>query len=259
MVERGSLENCCFLRGTESSNLSPSAKKRKGLSMKFDEKLKNIEQIVKKELSCSAYNLDHSMRVFNLCKLIAKNEKDVDMEVVQIAALMHDIGQTKESSDPSGDTDHAVESAKMAGEILKSMDFSESKIKHIQKCIISHRFRTANKPKTKEAQIVFDADKIDGIGAIGIARMFSWTGKNGAHIYKKTDLKKYAEENLTGGSINGRIKDKTKHSPQIEFEIKVGQMRGRLYTKKAKKIFDDRVQYMEDFHNRLEKEIEGKI
>ncbi len=226
--------------------------------METKEKIREIEEIVQQELSCSAHSLDHSMRVYRLCRLIA-DKKSVDMETLEIAALMHDIGQSKEASDSSGKTDHAIEGAKMAGDILRDLHFPEDKIKNIQNCIISHRYRTKNRPKTEEAKILFDADKLDGIGALGIARMFAWVGKNGANIYRRVDLEEYAKENLTGGDINGRIKDRTKHSPQIEFEIKAGRLKDRLYTKEAKSIFDERVEYMRKFLERLENEVEGKI
>ena len=177
----------------------------------MDRKIEKIKEIVKKELaSCPAHNFDHVIRVYNLALHLAENE-NVDLDVIKAAVLLHDIGEKKELDDPTGKTDHAIEGAKMAKPILNNLGYSKDKIKHIQDCIISHRYRTENKPQTKEAKIVFDADKLETVGAIGIARAFVWTGKNNAHIYKKVDIDKYAKENL-GGKINGRIQDKTKHS-----------------------------------------------
>lgn len=227
----------------------------------MERKLEIIKGKLAKELSCSAHNIDHSVRVLNLCMQILSNmkTKEADKEVLEIAALMHDIAQAKESDDPSGNTDHAVEGAKMAEKILQDLDLSPERIRHIQDCIITHRYRTKIKPKTLEAQILFDADKIEGMGAIGIARMYAWVGRNGANIYKKTDLGEYAKENLTNGDLDGRCKDKTKHSPQIEFEIKTMRLKDKLHTKEARDIFDERVLFMEKFFNRLEKEIEGKV
>ncbi|MFH1325998.1 MAG: HD domain-containing protein [Candidatus Falkowbacteria bacterium] len=90
-----------------------------------------IKELVEEELKeCPGHNIDHVMRVYNLCLHIAEYE-DVNLEVLQIAALLHDIGGAKETSDPTGKTDHAVESAKMAEPILKDINFSEEKIKHI--------------------------------------------------------------------------------------------------------------------------------
>jgi len=189
---------------------------------------------------------------------LAKGEK-VDLEVLKAAALLHDISKAKDYDDKTGAADHAVEGAKMAGPILKKLGFDEDKIKHIQDCIISHRYKTDNQPGTLEAKILFDADKLEAIGAIGVARAFIWIGKNnGKMYYKPENLDEYIKKNL-GGKINGKIKDRTIHSPQIEYETKVKFILDKLYTKKAKEIGGERKKYFEDFLNRLEKEIEGEI
>jgi len=201
--------------------------------------------------------VDHVMRVYNLALYLAENE-DVDLDVIKAAALLHDIGGKKEVDDPTGKTDHAIESAKMAEPILNNLGYSKDKIKHIQDCIISHRYRTENKPQTKEAKTVFDADKLETVGAIGIARAFVWVGRNNANIYKKADIIEYAKENL-GGKINGRIQDKTKHSPQINWETKDKHILNYLYTEKAKQVAKDRMVFSENFFKRLENEINGKM
>ena len=226
----------------------------------MEEKFEKIKELVEKELKeCSGHNFDHVMRVFNMAMRLAKGEK-VDMEVIKLAALLHDIGGKKEMDDPTGKTDHAIESAKMARPILEKLGFSEDKINHICDCIVSHRYKNEHQPKTLEAKILFDADKLDAAGAIGLARGFAWIGKNKAHIYKKAEnINDYIKENLNGGKINGRIKDKTKHSAHIEFEIKIKFLPDKLYTKKAKQIGKERVEYSRKYLNRLEKEVEGKI
>ncbi len=224
----------------------------------MDAKIKKIKEIVKKEFAfCSAHNFDHVMRVYNLALHLAKNE-NVNLNVIKVAVLLHDIGGKKEVDDPTGKTDHAVESAKMAEPILKNLGYSKDKIKHIQDCIISHRYRTENKPQTQEAKIVFDADKLETVGAIGIARGFAWIGRNNAYIYKKVDINKYSKENL-GGKINGRIQDKTKHSPQINWETKDKHILNYLYTEKAKQVAKDRMIFSENFFKRLENEINGEM
>jgi uncharacterized protein len=223
----------------------------------MEEKFQKIKDVVEKELSCSAHSIDHIMRVYNLCLRFAENE-NVDLEVLKAAALLHDIARAKEDNDNSGNTDHAVLSSQMSAPILQNLGFPEEKIKHIQDCILSHRYRTGFEPKTKEAQILFDADKLDTVGAIGIARSFVWVGRNNANIYKKAKMEEYVNENL-GGKINGRIQDKTKHSPQIEFEIKLKFLTDKLYTEKAKEYCKERTDFYKSFLDRLEKEIRGEI
>lgn len=223
-----------------------------------NKRIEEIEKFIKKTMICPGHNIDHVLRVYNLCLELAKGE-DVDHEVLQAATLLHDIGGAKETADKTGKTDHAVESSKMAEPFLKKLGFPEDKIKHIKDCIISHRYKTDNKPKTLEAKLLFDADKLDALGAIGVARHFVWIGKNNAHIYKKVkDIDAYLEDNCSK-KVNGRIKDKSKHSPQIEYEIKIKHIIKRLSTNKAKKVARERLKFFKDFLDRLEKEVKGKI
>jgi uncharacterized protein len=86
-----------------------------------------------------------------------------------------------------------------------------------------------------------------------------WVGRNNASIYKKVEnLEKYAKENLSG-RITGRIQDKSKHSPQIEFETKLKHITKKLNTKKAKLIAKERLDFYKKFLDRLEKEIQGEL
>jgi len=229
----------------------------------MEEKFKKLKNIVKKELDQekdSAHDIDHVMRVYNLAMIIAKTENNIDMDVLRAGVLLHDIGGAKESNDSSGQIDHAVIGAEMAKPILEDFGFSEEKIKHIQSCILSHRYRTDNKPETIEAKIVHDADKLDAVGAIGIARSFSWVGKHQAKIYKKVDnIEDYAKENLTEGKINGRIIDKSKHSIHINYETKEKFLLENLYTETAKKIGEVRLKYYKDFLDRLDREVIGEL
>ena len=221
-------------------------------------KIEAIRKFAEKHLASDndpAHNIEHVMRVYNLAINLAKGEK-IDLDVVKIAVLLHDIGGAQERKDPSGKPDHAIESAKLAKPFLIKLDLPENKIEHILDCIISHRYRSEQKPKTLEAKIVFDADKLETVGAIGIARAFVWVGKNNAHIYKKVDIEEYAKENMFG-KINGRIQDKTKHSPQINWETKDKHVVNYLYTKKAKLIAKRRIEFSEKFLLKLEKEIKG--
>ncbi len=211
-----------------------------------------------KENPDSSHDMDHVMRVLNIAKKIAKSENSINMEVLEAATLLHDIGGPKEMNDSSGKTDHAVESARMAKPILEKLDFDEVDIVHIQECIISHRYKTNKRPKTIEAKILFDADKLDSTGAIGIARGFCWVGKNNADIYRRVDINKYVKENM-GGKMNGRIQDKSKHNTWIEYNIKTKYLAEKLYTKTAKEICKERLSFTKSYLKRLEKEINGKL
>jgi len=220
--------------------------------MNIDTKYQRITEIVEDELTCSAHNLDYVFRVYNLCLLLAKYEKEVDLEVLIPSALLHDIARVKESQNKTGEIDHAVLGSTMAEDILRSLEYEEEKIEKIKHCIITHRFRTGNEPKTIEAKILFDSDKLDVLGATGIARTFMLAGQFGQKLTTDESLDDYLKDNTVN---NGRLKDVSKHTPLIEYEVKFKKIPEKLYTKKAKEIGLKRLQFMEEFFKRLDSEI----
>lgn len=214
-----------------------------------------LREAVKSELVSSAHSIEHTERVHNLCMHLAS--VDCDKDVLLAAAILHDIARVREDNDSSGKTDHAILGARMAEPILRKAGFPENKIPAVLHCIRTHRYKSSEKPHTQEAKILFDADKVDSVGAIGIARSFMWIERNNASIYKKVDIDEYSKENL-GGSINGRIKDASKHSIQIEYEIKSKHICEKLYTPQAKRLAEKRVVFIKLFLDELELEIVGK-
>src|SRR6056297_760393 len=216
-----------------------------------------IEKIIEKmkeELSCSAHSIDHVMRVYNLCNLISKYEENVNMDILKPAALLHDIARSIESNDVSGEIDHAVLGSEMASDFLKEIGYPQELIEDIKHCIIVHRFRSGNEPKTIEAKILFDADKLDAIGSVGIARSFMLAGQFGQSIISQSS-DEYVNSNIVE---NGRIKDVSKHSPFMEYEFKFKKIPSKLFTQKAIEIGKKRLGYMENYFTRLSKEIDGE-
>lgn len=222
--------------------------------MYIDTKYNKLMEIVGEKLICSAHNLDHVFRVYNLCLLLSKTESDVDLEILIPAALLHDIARVEESEDQTGEIDHAILGSEIAGDILRKLDYEEEKIEKIVHCIIAHRFRTGNKPNTIEAKILFDSDKLDVIGASGIARTFMLAGQFGQRITVNQSLDDYLNSNTVE---NGRLKDVSKHTPFIEYEVKFKKIPDKLYTKKAKEIGKKRLKFMEEYFTRLKLEIDG--
>lgn len=217
-------------------------------------KYEKIIRIVQDKLTCSAHNLDHVFRVYNLCLLLAKYERDVDLEILIPAALLHDIARVEESQDKTGEIDHAVLGSSVAENILRKLEYEEEQIKEIKHCILTHRFRTGNEPKTIEAKILFDADKLDVIGASGIARTFMLAGQFGQRLTINDSLDDYIQSNTVK---NGRLKDVSKHTPFIEYEVKFKKIPDKLYTEKAKEIGRERLEFMDEYFNRLKGEIKG--
>jgi len=229
--------------------------KDKKLAGKYGE----IQKAVEKELSCSAHGMDHTMRVYNMALHIAKKEKKVDLDILKCATLLHDIARVKEDNDDTGNTCHAEESAKMCVPILKKLGYNDEKIEKIVHCIKTHRYKTDNKAETIEAKILFDADKLDSLGAIVILRAGMWMGRNGCGIFPKMSLEKYAKFNLVGGKLTGRIKNNSLHNVFYEHEIKAKKLPGVMHTKEAKIIAKQRLKFVDSFLERVEKEAEGLL
>ena len=229
----------------------------------MEEKYRQLKMIAEKEMegASPSHNIDHVTRVYNLCLELAKNEPDVDLDILKTAALLHDIARTREDRDVQAgllNVDHAVLGAEMSAKILRALGYSEETIERVKHCIASHRFRGENPPRTIEAKILSDADKLDVLGATGIARSFTIGGENGQKIYSDTPADEYIKENLVGGKANGRIIDPSKHASNLEFETKFKHIPDKLYTEKAREIARERLEYMKQFFERLKKEINGQ-
>ena len=108
---------------------------------------------------------------------IAKGYPDVNRDILIASCLLHDIGRMKQFQNPQ--LCHAEEGGKMAYEFMRSLGWNEKDCKHIQECITTHRFRTDRQPESIEAKILFDADKLDVTGALGISRTLLYKGRAG--------------------------------------------------------------------------------
>ncbi len=225
----------------------------------METKYQKMKEIVERKLSCSAHAMDHVMRVYTICLQLAKYESGIDLDVLKTAALLHDVARVKEFKDKTGSIDYAALGTEMATKILRTLCYSEEKIALVNHCIAAHRFRGNVKPQTKEAKILFDADKLDVLGAIGVARSFMMAGEYGQRIYSGIPLEEYLTDNVVGAKTNGRIKDISKHAPNLEFELKFRHVPERLYTRKAKEIAEERLRFMENFFERLRMEMRGEL
>jgi len=148
-----------------------------------------IEQIAREYFvgASVCHDWSHVERVRDLVLTIGKKEV-ADLEVLEIAALLHDIGRKEEFACKSKNKDgtkfcHATEGAKEARKILDKFDIDKNDIDNIVHAVGSHRFRNEKVPETLEAKVLFDADKLDGIGAVGIARDFVFVGHFATAMY----------------------------------------------------------------------------
>jgi uncharacterized protein len=153
------------------------------LALNSIEKLKKIagSKVGKND---PAHDFDHIMRVYNNSKKLAKKENG-KARLVLAAALLHDIVSYSKSDPRSRNS--SVESAKMASKILARQGYTVNEIKIISDAIRDHSFSRGLVPKTLTGKILQDADRLDAIGSIGIARAFSVGGSEGRHFYNIED------------------------------------------------------------------------
>ncbi|HEY2582725.1 MAG TPA: HD domain-containing protein [Mucilaginibacter sp.] len=177
----------------------------------------------------------HIHRVWNNAKLIAKTEQANPL-VVELAALLHDIADSK-----FHDGDENLGPGK-AGDFLRSVDIDEQTIHHVQQ-IIRHISFKANFDRTDfhsiELDIVQDADRLDAIGAIGIARAFNYGGYKGTEIYNpeikpKLDMTKAEYKNSTAPTIN-------------HFYEKLLLLKDKMNTKTGNELAEQRHNFMLSF------------
>jgi len=193
----------------------------------------------------SCHEWEHTERVYNLAMKIGKKE-NADMEILGLSAILHDIAR-KEQDESNGKICHAERGAVLAKEILKRYGFKKEKIENVAHCIEAHRYRNDKIPGTKEAKILYDADKLDAIGAIGIGRAFSFAGHIGAKIHNRNvDLKKTDAYSI----------DDTAYR---EYMVKLRHIKDKMLTTGGKKIAEERHKFMRNFFERLNKEVDGEI
>ncbi len=196
--------------------------------------------------AASAHDFDHVLRVLTLAHRLARAE-GADEEIVHAAALLHDISRVDE--DLHGAGDHAQLAAERARSILIERGATPAQAAAVAHAIAAHRFRGSTVPHTLEAQIVFDADKLDSIGAIGVARAYAVCGELNQRLWSEA----------APGEEANRDQHNSDHTPAAEFAVKLSKIRDRLFTKTARQIADERHRYMADFFARLEREVHGEV
>ncbi len=210
--------------------------------------IENTIQFVKRTLEGAEGGHDwfHIERVYNNARLIAVGE-DADLQVVELGALLHDIADSKFHAG-----DETV-GPKVATEFLRNQEVSEAKIEHVVKIIENISFKGGNTQKnfsSPELDIVQDADRLDALGAIGIARCFNYGGYKGRALYDpaiKPNLNMTKEEY------------KASNAPTINhFYEKLLLLKDRMNTETGRRIAADRHAFMVKYLDQFYSEWEGK-
>ena len=196
------------------------------------------------------HDFDHVLRVLALARRIGQAE-GADRAVVETAVLLHDIYRVDEDRQAhvqNAETgDHALLAADAARDLLKRLNpgVDPAFVEGVVHAIAAHRFRNAVDPQTIEAKTVFDADKLDAIGAIGIARAYAYGGMTRQKLWGEVP------DGYPGG---GR-----EHTPRHEFIYKLARIHALLYTDTGRAIARERHAYMVAYFDRLEREIRGEV
>ena len=190
----------------------------------------------------SAHDKEHVYRVLYNALEIAKDESDVNYEILIAACLLHDIGRKEQFENP--EVCHAMAGADKAYQFLLSEGFERRYAEQVKQCIQTHRYRKNNPPQSLEAKILFDADKLDVAGAIGIARTLLYKGIVSEPLYTV----------LPDGVVSNGENDAAPSFFQ-EYKFKLENLYSKFYTEKAAKLAEGRKRIAVEFYNCLYQEV----
>ena len=167
------------------------------------------------------------------------------MVVLSVAALLHDVGRCHQDTS-RGAVCHAQQGAQMAAEMVADLPLTEAQRGNVVHCVRAHRFRKEPHPETIEARVLFDADKLDAIGAVGIARTYQFAGEVGARLHNP---------NHDVSNTRAYSRDDTGFR---EYQVKLRHIKDRMLTNAGRRVAAERHHFMVRFFERFLEEIEGR-
>lgn len=192
------------------------------------------------------HDFAHTIRVLKNAERIAAEMPGCDLDAVRFGALLHDVARPEELAS-GGKLCHAALGADKARRILVEEGCENAEfIQHVSEIVRTHRYRGKLKPATPEACIVYDADKLDSLGAFGVARAFHFAGRIGACLHNSE------EEALASESYSSQ------DSAYREYLVKLRKLPDHLLTDPARRFAADRAAFMREFFDRLNEEQEGR-
>lgn len=204
-----------------------------------------FEFIEKYMLSCmgdSAHDKDHIYRVLYNAMDIASTEQNVDYEVLICACLLHDIGRKEQFENPT--LCHAEVGGEKAYQFLVDNNFNKDLADKVKHCIQTHRYRQSNPPQSLEAKILFDADKIDATGTLGIARTLFYKGNVGEPLYSLLP-----DDRVSDGTNDD------KPSFFQEYKYKLEKLYSRFFTVRGNEIAKERQKTAVSFYEDMKREV----
>jgi uncharacterized protein len=196
----------------------------------------------------------HVERVYRLAMHIGRQEH-ADLNVLGLAALFHDIGRPEEEAS-HGQRCHAEVGAEKARVYLRELGYDAETIERVAACIAEHRFRKrkSKRQRSLESKCLFDADKLDSLGAVGVARAYLWLGERGGTVYRP-----YPNPDQTEDPHGLGYCPPEDDSLQREWEIKLKNIKKMLYTACGREMARRRHQTMREFLRTMEQEVQGDI
>ena len=210
------------------------------------------EELEREGTKDASHDYDHITRVVAIAETLQSREGG-NLPIIWAAVAFHDIGQERERLHGG---DHALIGAEMAGDFLTSTDFPQSSIPAVQQAIREHRMTGGSVPSTVEGRILYDADKIDCLGAIGIGRLYCITGLYHQKIY--SELPPDIIEPVDPLTVR-TLRRSPDYSPSIEFRLLFGTLPERMPTTTGRILAQERYDYMTNFFHRLQQEIKGTL
>lgn len=186
-----------------------------------------------------AHGTEHVRRVLYAALDIAAHEQDVDTDVLVCACLLHDIARRAQAENPA--IRHPIEGARMAKDFLTNHDFGEDFADRVASCIRAHSYRKGVSCDSIEAKILFDADKLDAAGALGIARTLQYGALFGEPLYSRDE---------DGEILDGAARIGT-HSFLHEYYFNLAPIYDRFHTARATAIAVERRQIAEAFYEAI--------
>ncbi len=196
-------------------------------------------------LSCmkdSAHDREHIYRVLYTALDIASKESGVNYDILISACLLHDIAREDQNKNPQ--ICHAEYGAEKAYKYLTENGFDIEFAKKVKHCISCHRFRKNSTPESTEAKILFDADKIDAAGTLGIARTLVYQGALAEPLYSLT----------SDGKVSDGANDEIPSFFQ-EYKYKLEKIYSRFYTTRGKEIAEERRKTAVSFYENMLNEV----
>jgi uncharacterized protein len=196
------------------------------------------------------HDYDHVMRVYRMADRIARAE-GADLEIVQAAALLHDaVGSAPTETTKDQRYNHHGSSAEFAATVLKQEDWPDDRIQAVQHCIRAHRYRyTTDRPITLEARVLYDADKLDVLGALGVARTIAYAVLAGQPFYSPPSQRFLS---------SGVEEPEEPHSSYHEYLYKLIKIKDTLYTETARRIAAWRHDFLVSYYSELAAEAAGE-